>query len=233
MSEVARASHESRPSCRWLGRVEYGAALALQEEILRDRGASGDTVLLLEHDPVYTTGRGGSPENLPVAGAVPGVPVYRIGRGGDATYHGPGQLVGYPLVDLRRRGGDVHAFLRSLEHAIVRTLAGFGIRGFVWSGRTGVWVDEEDPRKIASIGIGVRRGITCHGFALNVALDLSPFDAIVPCATPGVRMTSIEREGASPIPSVCEVAEVAAVHLGDELRARREALPRPSQAAKR
>jgi lipoyl(octanoyl) transferase len=213
----AAAFPRADPPCRWLGRVEYGAALAMQEEILRERGAHGDTVLLLEHDPVYTTGRGGLPENLPATGVAPAVPVYRIGRGGDATYHGPGQLVGYPLVDLRRRGGDVHAFLRSLERALLRTLGVFGIAGFQWSGRTGIWVDAASPRKIASIGIGVRRGITCHGFALNVALDLAPFDAIVPCATPGVRMTSIERERASPLPSVREVADVAALHLAAEL----------------
>jgi lipoate-protein ligase B len=217
MSGAAALPGATLPECRWLGRVEYHAALALQEEILAQRGGRGDTVLLLEHEPVYTTGRGGLPENLPAAGVAPGVPVYRVGRGGDATYHGPGQLVGYPLVDLRARGGDVHAFLRRLERAILLTLADFGVVGFQSPGRTGVWVDPASPRKIASIGIGVRRGITCHGFALNVALDLSRFDAIVTCAIPGVRVTSIERERAAPVPSVREVADVAAVHLGEEL----------------
>jgi lipoyl(octanoyl) transferase len=224
------SSRRIRPSCRWLGRVEYGAALALQEEILRERGARGDTVLLLEHDPVYTTGRGGRPENLPAAGSVGEVPVRRVGRGGDATYHGPGQLVGYPLVDLRARGGDVHAFLRSLEEALLRTLADFGVAAFRSPGRTGVWVDAASPRKIASIGIGVRRGITCHGFALNVALDLAPFEAIVPCALTGVRMTSIERETAAPAPAVRDVAEVAARHLSAALELPVEATPSRSTA---
>jgi lipoate-protein ligase B len=220
MTGAAAEAGESRLSCRWLGRVDYQAALDLQEEILRERGARGDVVLLLEHEPVYTTGRGGRSENLPPARGAAAIPVHRVGRGGDATYHGPGQLVGYPLVDLRARGGDVHAFLRSIEEAVLRTLADFGVAGCRVAGRTGVWVDEARPRKIASIGIGVRRGITCHGFALNVALDLAPFDAIVPCALPDVRMTSIERERLGPPPAVPEVAEAAAVHLDDLLRQR-------------
>jgi lipoyl(octanoyl) transferase len=200
---------------RRLGRTSYADAHALQEELVeqRIRGEIGDQLVLTEHEPVITLGRGADARQFEQLG----LPVVQVERGGDATYHGPGQLVGYPLVDLRRRGGDVHAFLRSLERALLRTLGVFGIAGFQWSGRTGIWVDAASPRKIASIGIGVRRGITCHGFALNVALDLAPFDAIVPCATPGVRMTSIERERASPLPSVREVADVAALHLAAEL----------------
>jgi lipoyl(octanoyl) transferase len=200
---------------RWLGRLEYGAALALQDELVRDHAHHGDTLLLLEHDPVYTTGRGGDEANLPRRGQAPAIPVFRVGRGGDATYHGPGQLIGYPIVDLRARSGDVHHFLRDVEAVLIATLRDFEVSGFALRGRTGVWVDPDDPRKIASVGIGVRRGISCHGFALNVALDLGPFDAIVPCAIRGVRMTSIERERTAPPPGVRDVAEVAAAHFRD------------------
>jgi lipoate-protein ligase B len=207
-------SSGAEPSWRWLGRLEYGAALALQDELVRDHARHGDTLLLLEHEPVYTTGRGGKEANLPRGGPAGEIPVFRVGRGGDATYHGPGQLVGYPILDLRPRGGDVHRFLRDVEAVLIATLCAFEVSGFAVPGRTGVWVDPDDPRKIASVGIGVRRGISCHGFALNVALDLAPFEAIVPCAISGVRMTSLERErGAAP--SVREVAEVAAAHFRD------------------
>lgn len=210
---------------RWLGRIPYDEALAMQEEVLRERPFGGDRLLLLEHDPVYTTGRGGAAENLP-PDRPGGVPVYRVGRGGDATYHGPGQLVGYPLVDLRRRGGDVHRFLRAVEEGLIATLRELRVAGHRRPGWTGVWVDPNRPRKIASIGIGVRRGITWHGFALNVTVDLGRFDAIVPCAIPGVQMTSLERERSEPPPSLSEIATLAARHLG----ARVAALTAPSEA---
>jgi lipoyl(octanoyl) transferase len=209
-------------SWRWLGRLEYGAALALQDELVRDHAHHGDTLLLLEHDPVYTTGRGGDEANLPRRGPGPAIPVFRVGRGGDATYHGPGQLVGYPIVDLRARGGDVHRFLRDVEAVLIATLRNFDVSGFAFPGRTGVWVDRGDPRKVASVGIGVRRGISSHGFALNVALDLGPFDAIVPCAIRGVRMTSIERERTAPPPGVRDVAEVAAAHFRERFALARD-----------
>jgi lipoate-protein ligase B len=198
--------------CLWLGRMPYADALSLQESIVDQHAALGDTLLLLEHDPVYTTGRGGRPENLPrrAPDDKPEIPVLRVGRGGDVTYHGPGQLVGYPLVDLRARGGDVHRFLRDLEAAIVASLAVFGVCAGCSPGRTGVWVRE---RKIASIGIGVRRGITLHGFALNVVDDLAPFQAIVPCGLAGVRMTSLETELGKPAPGIEHVAEVVGLHV--------------------
>ena len=181
----------------WLGEVAYSRALAFQEKWLREHAERGDCLLLLEHPSTYTTGRGGSPENLPLD---PSVPVERIGRGGDVTWHGPGQLVGYPILDLRRRGSDVHRYLRVLEDGILAFLANYGVRGCRVEGRTGVWVErpEAAPRKIASIGIGVRRGISWHGFAVNLASDLGAFDAIVPCGIEGVEMTSIEREGRPP-----------------------------------
>lgn len=208
-------SDGSEPRCRWLGRIGFDEAFALQEEIVRDHAVHGDTVLLLEHDPVYTTGRLGKNENLPSEGALPpSIPLRRIGRGGDVTYHGPGQLVGYVLVDLRARGGDVHRFLRSIEAGVIALLADLGVTASRVDGRTGAWVqtgnDEQGARKIASIGIGVRRGISMHGFAVNVSVDLTAFDAIVPCDLAGVEMTSVERETGRDAPALVDVAETAA-----------------------
>jgi lipoate-protein ligase B len=220
---------------RWLGRIGHAEALALQEQIVRAHRQLGDVLLLLEHDPVYTTGRGGRAENLGRVGerGNPREPqLVRIGRGGDVTYHGPGQLVGYALVDLRARGGDLHRFLRDLESGVISTLAALGVTACRWPGRTGVWVadagvssetmDDEDmlrgtARKIASIGIAVRGGVSMHGFALNVALDLAPFAAIVPCGLAGVRMTTIERESGVVPPSLRSVAALAARHVGAAL----------------
>ncbi len=208
-------SDGSEPRCRWLGRIGFDDAFALQEEIVRDHAVHGDTVLLLEHDPVYTTGRLGKDENLPSEGGLrSSVPLRRIGRGGDVTYHGPGQLVGYVLVDLRARGGDVHRFLRSIEAGVIALLADLGVAASRVEGRTGAWVqtgnDRQGARKIASIGIGVRRGISMHGFAVNVSVDLGAFDAIVPCDLAGVEMTSVERETGREAPPLVDVAERAA-----------------------
>jgi lipoate-protein ligase B len=116
------------------------------------------------------------------------VPVYRVGRGGDVTFHGPGQLVGYPLIDLTRHGRDVHAYLRGLEAVLIETLAQFGLTAQRAKGLTGVWIEQQ---KIASIGVGVRRWVTCHGFALNVDPDLTYFSHIVPCGLAGVEITSM------------------------------------------
>ncbi|MEW6273111.1 MAG: lipoyl(octanoyl) transferase LipB [Thermodesulfobacteriota bacterium] len=228
--------------CRWLGRIAFPDALALQEQVVREHAAIGDTLLLLEHDPVYTTGRGGRVEHLGVLAAGDGAaypPLVRIGRGGDVTYHGPGQLVGYGLVDLRARGGDLHRFLRDLEAGVVATARALGVAAVRWPGRTGVWAVDADlaqlapgelagrlddahmaagrVRKIASIGIGVRRGVTMHGFALNVALDLAPFAAIVPCGLAGVRMTSVAAETGRTTPALVEVAALASWHVGAAL----------------
>lgn len=219
-------------AARWLGRIDYAKALALQEELARANHVLGDQLLLLEHDPVFTTGRGGRVENLGAlasGGARPGIaPLVRIGRGGDVTYHGPGQLVGYAIVDLKRRGRDVHRFLRDLEAGVISTLFALGVAASRWAGRTGVWVTDPgvDPRtmteadmqqgrarKIASIGIAVRRGVTMHGFALNVGNDLEPFRAIVPCGLAGVHMTSVERETGRQAPALDVVATLAAGHV--------------------
>jgi lipoyl(octanoyl) transferase len=178
---------------RWLGRIVFRDALALQEELVAKKRADqslGDELLLLEHEPVYTIGRTPDQSSLRGTEHLP-YPLFPINRGGQATYHGPGQLIGYPIIDLRNCGQDLHRYLRWLEDLLVETLAASGIAATTRSGLTGVWVEN---RKIASIGVGVRHWITMHGFALNVGGDLSPFDQIVPCGISNVTMTSIERE---------------------------------------
>lgn len=189
------------------GQLPYGAALALQEELLENRRhCHDDTLLLLEHSPVITYGRRASSSHLLVSEgelARRGIEVVRTGRGGDITYHGPGQLVGYPIVDLDLVGRDLHRYLRLLETMLVDVLAAFGVAGEIVPGKTGVWVE---GAKTASIGVAVRRWISWHGFALNVGDDLSGFDAIVPCGLPGVAMTSMERLTGRPF-SLAEVEE--------------------------
>jgi len=178
---------------RWLGRMSFADALALQEQLVANKRGDrslGDELLLLEHDPVYTIGRTPNQSSLLGAAHLPH-PLFPINRGGQATYHGPGQLIGYPIIDLRRCGQDLHRYLRWLEDLLVETLAELGITATTRSGLTGVWVEN---RKIASIGVGVRHWITMHGFALNVCGDLSPFNQIVPCGIANVTMTSIEKE---------------------------------------
>jgi len=177
----------------WLGRVTYSDALALQEEIVARKSAdlsAPDELLLLEHEPVYTIGRTPDQSSLRDAAHLPH-PVVQTNRGGQATYHGPGQLVGYPILDLRTRGQDLHRYLRSLEEVLIVLLSDYGIEAGRSPGQTGVWVGR---RKIASIGVGVRRWISMHGFALNVGGDLSPFHAITPCGIAGVEMTSMSQE---------------------------------------
>jgi lipoyl(octanoyl) transferase len=174
-----------------LGRIQYETALNLQEARLQRCLIAGEeTLLLLEHEPIYTIGRRPDKSSLGDISRLP-YPVFETNRGGLATYHGPGQLVGYPIVDLRSRGRDLHLYLRQLEEFLIDLLTEFGIEGTRVEGKTGVWIDD---RKVASIGVGVRKWITMHGFALNVASDLSGFQSITPCGLPGVRMTSISLE---------------------------------------
>jgi lipoyl(octanoyl) transferase len=178
---------------RWLGRLDFARALALQEKMVaqkREDGGLEDELLLLEHEPVYTIGR--TPDRSSLLGAehLPH-PLFSINRGGQATYHGPGQLIGYPIINLRRCGQDLHKYLRWLEQLIIDFLAQHDIAAKRRQSLTGVWVED---RKIASIGVGVRHWITMHGFALNVCGDLSPFDHIVPCGINNVAMTSMEKE---------------------------------------
>ncbi|MEY2507562.1 MAG: lipoyl(octanoyl) transferase [Verrucomicrobiota bacterium] len=184
---------EAPLAVRWLGRISFGDALALQEEIVARKRADqslGDELLLLEHDPVYTIGRTPDQSSLRGAAHLP-YPLFPINRGGQATYHGPGQVMGYPIIDLRRCGQDLHRYLRWLEDLLVETLGETGITASTRTGLTGVWVGDN---KIASIGVGVRHWITMHGFALNVCGDLAPFNQIVPCGIANVTMTSIEKE---------------------------------------
>ncbi len=178
-----------------LGRVPYQKALDLQLCLLdrRRKGEIEDTLLLLEHPPTFTTGRSGNMDNLLAARDVlskKGIHFEVISRGGDITFHGPGQLVGYPILDLNNMGRDIHKYLRNLEETIIVALANYGIPARRIEGVTGVWAKRH---KIASIGVGVKRWITYHGFALNVNTDLSYFDMIVPCGIQDVQMTSIQR----------------------------------------
>jgi len=191
---------------RWLGQMNFADALTLQEEIVAKKRADrslGDELLLLEHEPVYTIGR--TPDQSSLLGAVHlPHPLFAINRGGQATYHGPGQLIGYPIIDLRRAGQDLHRYLRWLEQLLTELLAEYEIFAKRREGLTGVWID---GRKIASIGVGVRHWITMHGFALNVGSDLTPFAHIIPCGISNVTMTSIEKESGQAL----SVADVAAV----------------------
>jgi lipoyl(octanoyl) transferase len=173
------------------GRVSYRAALEWQRALAEERlaGRCNDLLLLLEHDPVVTLGRLAAGAHLLHP---EGIDVVEVERGGDVTYHGPGQLVGYPILDLTAYRQDLHWYLRTLEGALIDGLGRLGLAAGREQGRTGVWTS---GRKIASIGVHVKRWVTWHGFALNVTTDLTAFDRIVPCGIPGVVMTSVEREG--------------------------------------
>ena len=180
-----------------LGRVSYTEALELQRTLARDR-ISGvipqDVLLLVEHPPVVTLGRSSKGKHLlasPELLASRGVELFEVERGGDVTFHGPGQLVGYPIMDLKRHRQDLHWYLRQLERSLIDVLGQYGISAEQNKGLTGVWTG---GRKIASIGVHARDWVTWHGFALNVTTDLSYFDLIVPCGIDGVQMTSMARE---------------------------------------
>jgi lipoyl(octanoyl) transferase len=183
------------------GLVPYQQARALQKRLESARQADEipDVLLLLEHPPVYTKGKRADPAELAMGEdwyRMQGIEVCETDRGGRVTYHGPGQLVGYPIVSLKRYGDNVHEYVRKLERLMIGSLAAFGVEAEVIDGLTGVWVGGRPPegRKIGSIGVHVSRGVTTHGFAVNVNNDLQPFEWIVPCGIEGVRMTSICRE---------------------------------------
>ena len=186
---------------RRLGRIDYEAGLELQQQLVEDRraGRIGDTLLLLEHPPVITLGvktRGKQTNVVATADALEnaGVTVHETGRGGDVTYHGPGQLVGYPIFDLKPDRCDVHQYVRDLEEALIIAMRRFGIEGGRVKGLTGVWVGPAGREaKLAAIGVRISRWITSHGFALNVAPDLSHFDLIVPCGIADRGVTSLAR----------------------------------------
>src|SRR5829696_1847106 len=178
------------------GLLPYEEGLALQRrvEAARQAGAVADVLLLLEHHPVYTRGRRSTAEELPMGVdwyEMQGIEVLDTDRGGRVTYHGPGQLVAYPIVSLKPYGDDVHEYVRRLERVAIGALAEHGVKARTIEGLTGIWVGE---RKIGSIGVHVSRGVTTHGFAINVENDLQPFEWVVPCGLDGVRMTSLLRE---------------------------------------
>ena len=198
-----------------LGTMAYAEALGLQRATAKAR-ISGeldeDLLLLVEHPPVVTLGRSSKERHLlasPALLAARGVELFEVERGGDVTFHGPGQLVGYPIVDLKRHKQDLHWYLRQVEEALIRAVAPLGIVGERSAGFTGVWTQ---GRKLASIGVHARDWVTWHGFALNVTTDLAYFDLIVPCGIAAVEMTSVARE--------LSTAADAREELGLEVRAR-------------
>lgn len=202
-----------------MGLVGYDESLKLQlqlvEKLKADETGTEEHLLLVEHPPVITIGRSGAQDNVRVDEAElrrQDVALREASRGGDVTYHGPGQLVGYPILRLERHGKDIHRYMRSLETALISTLRPFGITAKRREGLTGVWVEE---RKIASIGIAVTRWITYHGFALNVAPNLAHFDLIHPCGLKGVAVTSMAKELGRAI-EVKEVEPVVIEAFGKE-----------------
>jgi len=217
-----------------LGRRRYGEVLELQRQLCRRRmsGELGsDLLLLVEHEPVVTLGRGTRATSLPVPAAglaARGFEVFEVERGGDVTLHAPGQLVGYPILDLSGWRRDLHWYLRQLEEVLIRGLEAVGVTAGRDAGRTGVWTG---GRKIASIGIHVKQWVTFHGFALNVTTDLSHFDLIVPCGLTGVTMTSVaqERPGLADPWTAARAAVISAFGAVFE----RELVEQPDQAALR
>ena len=215
-----------------LGPTPYREGLRLQEALVRARaqGATGDWLVFPDHPPVLTMGRGGHADSL-IADrdtlARMGIEVFEVARGGDVTWHGPGQLVGYLICDLNPRGRDLHRFLRDVEAGLLATLEPYGLSGHTVEGRTGVWVGEA---KIASIGIAVRRWVSYHGFALNVAPDLRFFDLIHPCGLHGVRMTSLEALAGPAAADLAVARERAAVAMARRLGHREVRWAGPDEA---
>jgi len=196
---------------QYLGKIDFDAAYRLQRDLWQQRilGEIPDQLLLLEHPPVITLGRNARSEHLlhsaPQLEAL-GIQVREADRGGDVTYHGPGQLIGYPIINLQPERMDVLRYLRDLEEVLIEVCEHYGFYAGRKEGQTGVWVED---RKIASIGVKISRWVTYHGFALNVSTDLSAFDFIIPCGISGVKMTSIQ-EVTGMVPELEEVAHVAA-----------------------
>jgi lipoate-protein ligase B len=199
-----------------LGLVEYGEAYRLQKKLHRQRlkGDIPDTLLLLEHPPTVTIGRSGSLENILVSREQliqEGISLFFIGRGGDVTYHGPGQLVGYPIMDLSRRGKDIHRYVHALEEVLLRTLKDFSIFANRDDSHAGVWVDEEE---VAAIGLSIRRWVTMHGFALNVNPNLTHFSFINPCGFSDRKATSMSQILGREV-DMEEVAKRLVAHFSD------------------
>jgi lipoyl(octanoyl) transferase len=196
------------------GLMEYEKSWQMQRDIHLEvaEGSRANTLILIEHPSVYTAGRRTDILERPQDGT----PVIDVDRGGRITWHGPGQIVGYPIVRLEKRN-EVVGFVRNLEEALIATLAEFGIRGISISGKTGVWIkDEKGERKISAIGVRVAKGVTMHGFALNVSPDLTKFNSIIPCGMPEAETTSMERELNRTI-SIEEVTPVLEKHMVEAL----------------
>ena len=216
------AAHGGVLTVERLGTVAYEPAWELQDELAQQRRERriGDRLLLVEHFPVYTVGRGGQESNLlatPERLRTLGARLIRVDRGGDVTFHGPGQLVAYPIVELHD-ALDLRRYVRTLESAIIDTAATFGVSAGRVEGLTGVWV--EDQRKLAAIGVRVKRGVTTHGLALNVNADLRWFDEMIPCGIPGKGTTSLARELGGPMEMERvedELARQLAGHFGLQL----------------
>jgi len=175
---------------RDLNLIDFAQAYALQESLVQQvlTGLGPETLLLMEHPAVYTIGRGGNEKNI----LDPFIEWIRINRGGDVTFHGPGQLIGYPIINLANRGRDLHRFMHTLEEGLILTAADFGVKAYRVTGLTGVWTEQG---KLASIGVGIRRWITMHGFALNVLTSsLAGFERINPCGIKNCSVTSLEDE---------------------------------------
>jgi len=205
---------------RWLGRVPYRDAWALQHELVAKRRTDEipDQLLLLEHEPVLTLGRHADPAHIRATDdelAARGIEVIRVERGGEVTYHGPGQLVAYPIVKLADRGILLRPFVRALEQAMIDTAAGFGVSAERRDGYPGIWCDPHDasPRKLGALGLRFEGGVTYHGVALNITTNLDDFGLIDPCAMPDIETTSIAREAGWPAaqsaPSTASVATAA------------------------
>jgi lipoyl(octanoyl) transferase len=202
----------------WRGRERYSATWQYQLVLHQRRraGETGDTLILVEHEPVVTLGRHGESRHLLVSEqelATRGVDLHRVERGGDVTFHGPGQLVGYPIIDLRSRGLTVRELMRGLEEALMRTVAEYGLQAERKPGLTGVWVG---AAKVAALGVAVKGGVSYHGFALNVHTDLSAFALIVPCGIRGKEVASIAALTGREVP-LDEVRPLAVRHLVEVL----------------
>jgi lipoyl(octanoyl) transferase len=207
-------AHPPVIAVRRLGRVAYGSALELQARLVAERqaGAIPDQLLLLEHDPVFTLGRNARAENVLFPAEAlhdRGFEVFETGRGGDVTYHGPGQVVGYPILDLSPDRRDVHRYVRDLEEVMMRTCADYGLEAQRLAGLTGTWVGRE---KVGAIGVRISRWVTSHGFALNVSTDLAAFDLIVPCGIRDKGVTSLERRLGRPV-ALAGVMDRLTVHF--------------------
>jgi len=223
--DAGRQTPGASLAVRDLGTMRYAEALAIQHDLVeqRKRGEMGDQLLFVEHPHVYTLGKSGDMSNLLLNEeqlTQKGATFYKINRGGDITYHGPGQLVGYPILDLDNFFTDIHKYLRFLEDVIIKTLAEYGIKSERSEGETGVWLDVGTPfaRKICAMGVRTSRWVTMHGFALNVNANLGYFDNIIPCGIKGKAVTSMEAELDKKIP-LDEVKEKILKHFSELFKA--------------